>query len=153
MKFYIEPPKDDNGYLDRMARAIFEAGLSWKMVDNKWPAFKKVFHNFSVGKVAGLTKKEIKAMLNNDGIVRSEGKIMATIYNAQEFKKVKGEFGSFKSYMDTFKGSEARLKKDLQKRFKYLGPGNSRSFLWLAGVKLKPQQDEIAWLTKITENK
>jgi DNA-3-methyladenine glycosylase I len=153
MKFYIERPKDDDGYLDRMAHAIFESGLSWKMVENKWPNFKKAFHNFSVDKVAKLTERDIKEMLGNEGIVRSEGKIRATIFNAQEFKKVKEEFGSFRQYMDSFKGSEARLKKDLQKRFKYLGPGNSRSFLWLAGFKLKPQADEIAWLTKMTQEK
>lgn len=153
MQFYIEPPKDDNGYLDRMAHAIFESGLSWKMVENKWPNFKRAFSNFSVGRVAALTEKDIKAMLNNEGIVRSEGKIRAVIFNAQEFRKVTDEFGSFKDYIDSFNGSNTRLMKDLQKRFRYLGPGNSRSFLWLAGVKLKPQQDEIAWLTKMTENK
>ncbi len=153
MKFYIQPPKNDDGYLDRMAHAIFESGLSWKMVENKWPNFKRVFSNFSVDKVAKLTEKDIKAMLSNEGIVRSEGKIRATIFNAQQFKNVKSEFGSFRNYMDSFKGSESRLKKDLQRRFKYLGPGNSRSFLWLAGFKLKPQQDEIAWLTKMGAGK
>src|SRR5271155_3342754 len=99
MQFYIEPPKDDNGYLDRMAHAIFESGLSWKMVENKWPNFKKAFSNFSVDKVSKLTEKDIKAMLNNEGIVRSEGKIRATIFNANEFKKVKSEFGSFNNYI------------------------------------------------------
>jgi DNA-3-methyladenine glycosylase I len=150
MQFYIEPPRNDDGYLDRMAHAIFESGLSWKMVENKWPEFKRVFSDFSVEKVAKLGEKDIRAMLNNEGIVRSEGKIRATIFNAGEFKKVKVEFGSFRNYMDSFKGSNAKLMEDLQKRFKYLGPGNSRSFLWLAGVKLKPHSDEIAWLTKMT---
>lgn len=151
MQFYIEPPKDDNGYLDGMAHAIFESGLSWKMVENKWPNFKKAFSNFSVDKVARLTEMDIRAMLSNQGIVRSEGKIRATIFNAQKFKEVRGEFGSFKNYVDSFNGSNTRLMKDLQRRFKYLGPGNSRSFLWLAGVKLKPQKDEIDWLTKMTK--
>ena len=153
MQFHVDRPKDDDGYLDRMAHAIFESGLSWKMVENKWPNFRKAFSNFSVEKVSKLTEKDIKAMLGNDGIVRSEGKIRGSHIQRPGIQEVRDEFGSFGNYMDSFKGSEARMKKDLQKRFKYIGPGNSRSYLWLAGVKLKPHKDEIDWLTKMAENK
>ena len=149
MEFYIAAPKDDSGYLDRMAHAVFESGLSWKMVENKWPEFRKAFKGFDVDKVAGFGDKEVESMLGNPGIVRSEGKIRAMIYNAQKFQSIKKEFGSFKRYMDSF-GSYSKLMKDLPKRFRYLGPSNSRSFLWLAGVALKPEPDEIAWLTKMT---
>ena len=152
MEFYIRAPKDDDGYLDRMAHAIFESGLSWRMVENKWPNFRKAFSDFSIDKVAKIGDKEVKSMLENPGIVRSEGKIRATIFNAQQLQKVKAEFGSFKAYMDSFKSYPA-LMNDMQTRFKYFGPSNSRSFLWLVGVKLKPQPDEIAWLTKMTAKK
>ncbi|MDE1767759.1 MAG: DNA-3-methyladenine glycosylase I [Candidatus Micrarchaeota archaeon] len=152
MQFDIPEPKNDNGYLDRMAHAVFESGLSWKMVENKWPNFKKAFHNFEIGKVARMDDETVKELLQNPGIVRSEGKIRAMIYNANEFQKVKKEFGSFKKYMDSFKSYNS-LMKDMQERFKFLGPSNSRSFLWLAGVKLRPEPDEIAWLTKMTEKK
>ena len=122
------------------------------MVENKWPTFRKVFYNFEIDKVARMDEKNIKALLKNPGIVRSEGKIRAMIYNAQEFKKVKNEFGSFKKYISSndYKG----LMTDMPKRFKFLGPSNTRSFLWLAGYdKLKPDPDEIAWLTKMTSEK
>ncbi len=148
MEFRINVPKDDDGYLDRMAHAIFESGLSWRMVENKWPNFRKAFSNFSVDKVAKITDKQVEKLLEDPGIVRSEGKIRALVYNAQEFQKIKKEFGSFKKYMDSF-GSYTKLMDDMRKRFKFLGPSNTRSYLLMAGVKLKPEPDEIEWLTKV----
>lgn len=53
----VTQPKDDYGYLERMSRAIFAAGLNWKMIDNKWPEFKRAFSGFSVAKVARLSER------------------------------------------------------------------------------------------------
>jgi 3-methyladenine DNA glycosylase Tag len=41
------PPKDDASYFDFMSMAIFTAGLNWRLVEKKWPDFRKAFDGFS----------------------------------------------------------------------------------------------------------
>jgi len=88
------PPNDD-AYLENMTRVIFIAGLSWKMIDKKWPNFRKAFKNFSIDKVAGFSDDDVEQLMKNPGIVRNRAKIMATINNARQFQSIKREFGSF----------------------------------------------------------
>src|SRR5713101_6163762 len=76
-------PKDDQGYFDLMSRAIFTAGLNWRMVEKKWPNFRKAFAGFSPRKVANLSERDVKSLMGNAGIVRNEKKIRATIENAK----------------------------------------------------------------------
>lgn len=90
------PPKDDDEYFERMSHAIFEAGLNWKMIQKKWPNFNKAFSNFSIGKIAKFTEKDVASLMKDAGIVRNEKKIRATIYNAQEFQRIAQEFGSLR---------------------------------------------------------
>src|SRR5207247_1623214 len=72
------PPKDDHGYLDLMSRAIFSAGLNWRMIEKKWPHFRKAFRDFSPEKVARLSERDIRALMQDPGIVRNEKKIRST---------------------------------------------------------------------------
>ena len=57
------PPKNDQGYLDLMSRAIFTAGLKWSMVEKKWPHFRKAFRDFSREKVARLSERDIRTLM------------------------------------------------------------------------------------------
>ncbi len=79
------PPKDDRGYLDLMSRAIFSAGLNWQMVEKKWPHFQKAFRDFSPENVARLSERDIRALMQDSGIVRNEKKVRATVENAGRF--------------------------------------------------------------------
>lgn len=148
MPFNITLPKNDDEYFERMSRAIFQAGLNWKMINNKWPNFKKAFSNFSIDKVAKFTEKDVGSLMKDTGIIRNEKKIRSTIFNAQEFQRVEKEFGSFKRYIGSFKGAHAGLAHDMQDRFKHLGAASSRTYLWMAGVKLEPNEEEKAWIAK-----
>lgn len=148
MPWSAKPPKDDNEYFERMSHAIFQAGLNWKMIENKWSGFKKAFSGFSINKVARYDEEQVKSLMKNKDIVRNEKKIRAAIYNAQEFLKLKKEYGSFRKYIDSFKQDHDRLMEDLQMKFKHLGEYSSRTFLWMSGVKLKPNREEKAWMAK-----
>ena len=88
----VTPPKDDADYFGRMSKAIFTAGLNWKMVENKWPAFEKAFFGFSPAKVARLTEKDVATLMKNQGIVRNEKKIRATVENAKAILAIEKEF-------------------------------------------------------------
>jgi len=141
-------PKDDSEYFERMSRVIFAAGLSWEMVEKKWPNFRKAFAAFSPEKVAKMTEKDVKSLMGDAGIVRNERKIRATIRNAGEIASLKKEFGSFKGYVASFGRDEDRLQKDLQEKFKHVGGSTARFFLWSVGYKLTPTSEEKEWMEK-----
>jgi DNA-3-methyladenine glycosylase I len=142
----VSPPKSDDQYFERMTQALFQAGLNWKMIEDKWPNFEKAFANFSIPKVAKFGDKQIMNLMENQGIVRNERKIRSTIYNAQQSLIIEKEFGSFKDYFRSFGKDHAKLMEDLQSRFKHLGESSSRTFLWMTGVKLEPTAEEKRWM-------
>ena len=39
-------PSDTRAYLEQLTKAVFIAGLNWKVVENKWPGFLEAFHGF-----------------------------------------------------------------------------------------------------------
>jgi 3-methyladenine DNA glycosylase Tag len=141
-------PESDDEYFERMTRALFQAGLNWRMIENKWPNFQKAFSHFSISKVAKFDDAKLDKLMSDPGIVRNEGKIKSTIFNAQQALQLAREFGSFKGYIDSFGKNHAALQEDLQKRFHHLGESSSRTFLWMSGVKLAPTAEEKAWLAR-----
>ena len=145
-EWMASPPKTDDEYFERMTRALFQAGLNWKVIENKWPNFQKAFRNFSIKKIAKFGDKEIDKLMNDKGIVRNGSKIDSTIYNAQQSLIIAKDFGSFRDYIKSFGNDHTKLQKDLQARFHHLGESSSRTFLWMSGVKLKPTAEEKKWL-------
>ncbi len=141
-----EPPKNDGEYFERMTRALFAAGLNWRMIDNKWPNFKKSFSGFSLDEVSKFSEKDVGRLMKDVGIVRNEKKIRATVYNARQVGRLAGEFGSFRKYLDSFGKDEDRLQEDLRVRFHHLGASTARMFLWMVGYPLTPNKEEKTWM-------
>ena len=136
------PPNDD-AYFENMTRVIFIAGLSWKMIDKKWPNFKKAFKNFSIDKVAQFSDGDVEQLKNNPGIVRNRAKIMATINNARQFQNIKKEFGSFQRFIDSLDKTNnyTLVIKELGKRFNRVGPSSARIFLYSVGEEIEHSQE------------
>jgi DNA-3-methyladenine glycosylase I len=133
-------PTSDDVYFENMARVVFLAGLSWRMIDEKWPNFKKAFHDFSIAEVAKFGEKDVKRLIGDAGIVRNKAKIIATIHNAKQLQNTKKEHGSFQSYLDSLDKSNnyALVIKELGKKFSRLGPSSARIFLYSVGEEIKP---------------
>ncbi|MDA4121328.1 MAG: DNA-3-methyladenine glycosylase I [Thaumarchaeota archaeon] len=142
----VGQPKSDSEYFDRMCKAVFSAGLNWRVIENKWSGFRKAFEGFVPEKVAKLSEKEIQALMKNPDIVRNEKKIRATVQNAKAMVDLKKEFGSMRSYVDSFGRKEDKLQDELQSRFKHVGPSSARTFLWMVGYKLTPTKEEKMWM-------
>ncbi len=116
------------------------------MVEKKWPNFRTAFSGFSLAKVARFSEKNIGGLLKDEGIVRNERKIRATVHNAGQFLRLGKEFGSFRSYLGSFGKDEEKLQRDLQTNFQHVGPSTSRMFLWSVGYPLTPNREEKKWM-------
>ncbi len=136
------PTDNDRKIFEFLVLESAQAGLNWRMILKKRENYKKAFANFDPKKVVKFGSRDIKKLLNNQGIVRNRLKIEAAINNAKMFLEVQKEFGSFSKYMWGFvnnkpirhkmktlkdypiKTKEAEiLAVDLKKRgFKFLGP-------------------------------
>lgn len=85
----------DRDWLAAMARYILQAGISWKVVDAKWPGIEEAFHGFDVGRVSMLDEDGIDALLMDTRMIRSGPKIVAIRDNAVFIREVAAEAGSF----------------------------------------------------------
>lgn len=132
-------PATDVEYFSNMTRCIFQGGLSWLMIANKWPNFEKAFENFDIDKVAAYGLEDQARLKNDAGIIRNRQKIMATIENADEFKRIIKEHGSFQKWLDSLdKGNNYKVVIGrLKSRFKRVGPSTAHIFLWSVGEPIE----------------
>ena len=143
--FEIPPrvtPTDDNGYLEQMTKAIFQAGFSWQVVNDKWPNFRRAFDDFDVDRVAAYGPEDVDRLLSDASIVRNGRKIEATIANAILFKSLRREFGSFAEYLRSLDPLPYRERqKTLSKRFRNLGRTGVFVFLWCVNEEVPDWED------------
>jgi hypothetical protein len=132
----IDAPTLDD-HLEVMTRAIFQAGLSWAMIDARWDAFRAAFEGFSVKLVATYGEGEIERIMEADGVVHSRSKIAGTIANARALQALANEFGDVASYARSF-GSYDALYADAKKRFAYLGDLSCYYWLFRTGLPVPP---------------
>ena len=145
------PTYDDRELFELLILEGFQAGLSWITVLKKREAFRKAFDNFDVKKVAAYEENKIEELLQNEGIIRSRGKINAAIGNAKIFIEIQKEFGSFSNYIWGFTDNKIiknkngelvvssplsdKISKDLKKRgMKYTGTVIIYSYLQAIGI-------------------
>jgi 3-methyladenine DNA glycosylase Tag len=126
-----------NDYLEIMTKAVFQAGVSWAMVDRRWVGFKRVFKNFDPAVVASFTDADVETMMADPEILHSKNKIFATIHNAKTMLGLQEEFGSFKNYLRSKKSYE-ELSVDMRKRFKYVGELSVYYFLFRVKEPVPP---------------
>ena len=133
-------PSNDSVYFENMCRVIFQAGLNWHVIDNKWLTTKKAFVDFNISEVANFTDTNVQTLMRDPGIIRNKGKIKAIIQNAQNFVAITKQYGSFQKYLDSLDKSNnyENVVKDLVNKFKWLGPPSASLFLYTVDEKIEP---------------
>lgn len=136
------PSFDDRKQFEFLVLESAQAGLSWITILRKRENYRKAYNGFDPVSVAGFGEEKVQELMQNEGIIRNERKIRASINNAQRFLEVQKEFGSFCNYIWGFVdykpiinswSSESenpaktelseRISNDMKKRgFKFLGP-------------------------------
>ena len=92
------PQYDSRTLYEKLMLDGFQAGLSWITILRKRDSFRAAFEGFEPEVVARYGDKEIERLVNDAGIVRHRGKIVATISNAQAYLKI-SETESFSDYL------------------------------------------------------
>jgi len=124
-----------------MARVMFQTGISWRVVDAKWPGIQEAFHGFDPGRVAKLRPKEIDRLMGDARVIRNRRKLEAISSNAGRMLELDAEFGGFKKYLDSL-GDFESTKKALHKDFAFMGPSGTWFFLWMVGREV-PAHDQM----------
>ena len=133
-------PQRLGDYLDVMSKAVFQTGISWRVVESKWPGTQEAFHHFDAERVADLTPVEIDEFAVDTRIIRNRKKIEAIQHNAQRMLDLEREHRAFRHYLRS-KASFTDLVKDMRKNFKFLGDMGTYYFLYVAGEEVPPHEE------------
>lgn len=148
------PLHDDQKQFEFLSLEAMQCGLSWTLILKKRAVLRACFDNFDYEKVAAYTESDVERIMNTEGMIRSPGKIRALINNAQQFIKIRSEFGSFakflwgytggktilynkhaEGYIPASNGLSDAISRELKKRgFKYLGSVTVYSHLQACGI-------------------
>jgi len=150
------PVFEERRLFEKLALEGFQSGLSWLTILRKRDAFREVFADFDVERVARFTEQDVLRLLRDARIVRHRGKIEATIHNARRCLELLNEQGSLAAYLWGFEPDAATrpsvlseavlrslstspasiaLSKDLKRRgWKYVGPTTMYAFMQAMGL-------------------
>lgn len=148
------PVRNDDQQFEFLILETFQAGLSWITILRKRENFRQALDQFDYKKIAQYGEEKVQKLLQNEGIIRNQLKVRATITNAQAFLKIQEEFGSFTDYIwgfvnhQSIDGKRKTLKdvpattdlsdvisKDLKKRgFKFVGSTVIYAHLQATGI-------------------
>ena len=73
----------DDRILAVMTERVFQAGFSWKVIENKWPGFETAFNRFDPRLCAAMSEETFDALLKDVRIVRNAQKILSVQSNAR----------------------------------------------------------------------
>ena len=85
----------DDRWLAQFARGILQAGISWKVVEAKWPGIEEAFQGFDVARVAFMPDDWFEDLCNDKRVIRSPPKLRAIHENAVFIQRVSREGGGF----------------------------------------------------------
>ena len=148
------PVLEDRRQFEYLMMEVMQCGLNWDLMMKKREIFRRCFDRFDFDKIAGYCEADVARILATDGMIRSRRKVEAVIHNAQCFKRLREEFGTFSAWIWSFtdgktvlydrhgdglipvsNGLSERVSAELRKRgFKYLGPVTIYSHLQACGI-------------------
>jgi DNA-3-methyladenine glycosylase I len=134
-------PKGLGDYLEVMSKAVFQSGMSWKVINGKWPGIHDAFRGFEPLAVASLTEAEMADLASDPRIIRNRKKVEAIVDNARQMIELaEAHGGSFKKYLRSHGGFEPTVA-DLRKNFRFMGEFGCFYFLYVVGEQVPSYDD------------
>ncbi|MFA0086437.1 DNA-3-methyladenine glycosylase I [Vibrio sp. 10N.261.51.F12] len=85
----------DDRWLAAFTMKVFQCGISWQVVRNKWANFEDVFFQFRVNPLLMLSDEHWEQKAQNPRIIRHLTKVMSIPVNAQMIQSARFEHDSF----------------------------------------------------------
>jgi DNA-3-methyladenine glycosylase I len=133
-------PKNLAGYLEALSRPVFQAGISWRVIDAKWDGIREAFKHFDPPAVAAFGANDVERLLADPAVIRSRPKIEATIDNAQTLIELDAEYGGFRKYLRSHEDFDATVR-DLKRNFRYIGDTGAYHFLYAVDEPVPPHDE------------
>ncbi len=115
----------DDRWLSMFTKCVFQAGFSWKVIDQKWPGFEEAFQGFDVARLAFLPDEDFETLMHDTRIVRNGQKIKSVQANAIFLKDLAAGHGSAAKFFARYPvDDQIGLMEILKKRGSRLG-GNT----------------------------
>jgi DNA-3-methyladenine glycosylase I len=127
--------KSLNDYLEVMSKVVFQSGMSWKLIETKWPGIKEAFDNFDITKVADFDERDIERLSQDRRVIRNYKKLVAIASNARQILELDKQHGSFQKYIRSHADFDETLKA-MRKDFKFMGPMGVYYFMHVIGEKV-----------------
>ena len=136
-------PKVLGDYLEVMSKAVLQTGISWKVVESKWPGIRDAFRGFDAPTIADFTPDDLDELTKDARVIRNRRKLEAIIGNAAKMIDLESTHGTFREYLRSHDGFEATVT-DLKKQFKFLGDMGSYYFLYVVGEEVPSHEEFMA---------
>ncbi|MGF1703268.1 DNA-3-methyladenine glycosylase I [Photobacterium makurazakiensis] len=87
----------DDRWLAAFTQKVFQSGISWQVVRNKWPNFEEVFFGFDIEKMLLMPTEMWERKATDPAIIRHLAKVMTIPDNAQMIHEAALSHGAFAS--------------------------------------------------------
>ena len=136
-------PTSLGDYLEIMSKAVFQSGISWRVVESKWSGIKEAFKDFDTDVVAGLSEPELDDLSQDTRVIRNRRKLSAIVSNAQRMVELDEEHGGFQKYLRSHSDFSSAVE-DIRKQFKFMGDTGTYFFLHVVGEEVPPHDEWFA---------
>ena len=133
-------PKSLDDYLEIQMKAVFQSGMSWKVVEAKWPEIREAMDDFQVGAIASYGPEKVEALGDDRRVIRNKRKLAAIVGNARKMIELDDQHDGFKNYLRSF-DDFYDLMADVRKQFKFMGPMGIYYWLWIVGEDVPPHEE------------
>ena len=130
----IKEPSHAN-YLEVISKSVFQPGMSWRVVEAKWPGFREAYHSFDPVSVAQFTDGDIDDLATDKSVIRNRRKLDAVVANARRILELDETHGSFRDYLRSHGGFEETVT-DLRKQFRFVGDMGAYHFLYVVNEEV-----------------
>ena len=113
-------PTTPADHFEVLTRAVFNAGISWQVVQAHWSAIADAFADFDPDTVAGYDEQDVERLVADERLIQSHGKLAAIPDNARTFVHLVGEHDGFDTWLAGVGDYDAR-ERALCRQFRYIG--------------------------------
>ncbi|MSQ29095.1 MAG: hypothetical protein EXR68_01190 [Dehalococcoidia bacterium] len=107
-------------YLEVMSKSVMQTGISWAVVDKKWPELREASLGFDPERLLALSERDVEALLTDPRIIRNRTKMNAIFHNAARMLELEQQHGTFRKDLRS-KADYWDWAKMLGKDFKFMG--------------------------------